>query len=613
MSGLPRRALVALLATVFSVGVRAQEDVQRRLDEMRALIESQNAEIKKLKDDHAAAMQAMEAKVAAAGAAADIDQQISDAIENRVGLRTKPEFGGVRALKDRYLFTTEPNQEAIPGGLFVTGLFRTRAELRANNVDFNTSDTGLDDSGFRLNGRFRLGIGATFTPTQATHPNWADMTTDQRGDSLRISALTEYQAYGNAANNTFVQTGGAPFALNVLTEPFENVSLYQGLLRADNLFAKDFMLQVGRQELVLGSQLFFGNNSFFDGVAQDAIRVQWGSIDAAANEGFGATAFYAKKAASDASIPGPVQDFDEDEVFGLFGAYRPAKNATIDAYWFHFRGNVGANGDIYATGSSGSYFDNLYSPLILGRFETLGVRGYYGEIEIGGDTMLGVGAEVAYQTGRDESTGTDRSLHGWVMEAVANYRLFNPLTKTAPGGLAELRPIVALQLYHATGGDATSGGYQPLFVNRHFEIGRLEDRNSLGATARPYYPGGGRYGNMDSIPLDNVFIAKLAASVMADDRWEVGFGLNWAILDETAHLPSGGSYGSDVFGTEIDLFANYFASSTIQFGVNASILFPGEGGTALSNDLFFGPASAFTGVSDDDAALAVYFQALLQF
>jgi hypothetical protein len=166
--------------------------------------------------------------------------------------------------------------------------------------------------------------------------------------------------------------------------------------------------------------------------------------------------------------------------------------------------------------------------------------------------------------------------------------------------------------YYAQGGGSNGRhrGFQPLFINRHLvEL----DRND---PSRAYFAGGGRYGNMDLVPLSNIHIAKAVFTIAPNDATELGIGYLFAVNADDE------GYGTGIFGHEIDLFGTYrydYASGsgkgTIIFSANASVFFPGKGGMEMSQFLF-APA-AFEGVvtqiADRDKAYAFYIQALISF
>ena len=607
--------VVGLCAAMFAVTAIAQDPEVERL---KKRVAEQDENLKAMSAQLQGALSRLSA-VEGQGQSQALDEAVERALSQKVLLFRRPISIDV---EDRVpLFTTG----GVEGGLFFTGLFRSRFDLRQNNVDFNSGADGIDDSGARLNGRFRLGIGASFlgdaVPTDSA----------PSGSAPSITALTEFQAYGTFANNSFVTTQNpqqlpTSFSFSLLAEPYEQIGLYQGFLRASNLGVDGLRFSAGRQEIVLGNQLLFGNNSFYDGTVHDALRFDYGQRSASRKDEFAISAFYAKQAASDNGIPGPVFDFDEDDLWAVYATYAPkGSDWLIDGYWSYFNGRSALNGggDFIATGSTAFYFDGAYTPLMLGHFHTIGARGQWSKIPLGGG-FLTAGVEAAYQTGADTSLNIDengdgindfprRSVHGWSVEVATNFRFYDPDAVSSD----DARPILGLNYYYASGGGRNFGvddgdptndfheslGFQPMFVNRHFEF-RGNERDDAGQI---YTPGGGRYGNMDAIPLDNVHAFRAAFSIMATPELELGVGLVYAITD------SDQGYGDGSFGTEVDLFGTYYYRENIQFGANFSLFVPGSTARRQSEILFFDGSDPTDGNADDDVAMAFYLQALVQF
>jgi hypothetical protein len=478
---------------------------------------------------------------------------------------------------------------ALHGGLVFTGLFRSRFEAKRNTLDFNGSgSSGIDDSGIRFNGRFRLGFGAV-------------LNADPDGTGEQITALTEFQSVGTYANNTFLGLPSAagvtvPVQFNIFVEPFEVVNLYQGYMSFQRLLDKTINVKIGRQEIVFGNEMILGNNSFQEGTVHDALLFQWKPCDP-----WRLSAFYSKEAGPDLSLGSSKADFDEDEMAAAYVEYEPEdQQYKLEAYAAYFNARS-AGQDTFVTGSTAYMFDGAYRPPIFGQFWTIGARAFVTDIRLCKD-VLTVNGELAWQNGREALNGLlqedSRDVGGLCGELLVNYR-FNP---SSDG----LRPIATLGYYYAQGGDDITGGdvgFQPLFINRHFETTLRGERNDI---YKPYYPGGGRYGNMDELPLFNVHIMKAALSVALSEKIEVGAGFLWAITADDE------GYGTGTFGQEADLFGSYVYNDHVQFSANLSFFFPGKTAVGLSNLLFFDPADP-SNHADNDLAMAFYLQALIQF
>jgi hypothetical protein len=579
------RSALTLTATLLILGADAsaqQDEIDRLKEDVRLLKDA----LRTKTEQYEQRITDLELRLNET-AATDRQREIETVVADKVRLFTRPD--PERLAPTRGIF------ESLEGGLFFTGLFRSRFEGRVNNVDFNPGDSGLDDSGYGFNGRFRLGFGAVLYKDASTS---TDTRAEPRG--FQVTALTEFQSYGTFANNSFVNVPSAtglpvPFAFNILTEPFEDVGIYQGYLYLQKVLDRSINLKVGRQELVFGNELILGNNSFYEGTVHDGLLV---NLDKKDDLGFRLSFGYAKAAAADGGIATSVKSFDEDEFAVLYAETYPTSNLRIDAYALYYNARSAEN-DIFVTGSTAFIFDGALTPPILGSHWTLGARVLATEIDLFGGPLT-LNAEAAFQTGEETSTAAGRrSIHGWTTEFIANWRI--------PPATEGLKPIATLAYLYAGGGEPGTGGdigFQPLFVNRHFESLEINARDDK---SRVYYSGGGRYGNMDEIPLFNVHAIKAALSIEPTSRVEVGAAYIFAVAADDQ------GYGSGVYGHEIDLYASYAFSNNLQFAANAGVFFPGRTASRLSNLLFFSDPSAPNLRSDNEPAFSFYLQALLQF
>lgn len=579
--------LVAIVTTSMLPRVAAQTEVERlkkEVDELKALVQAQAVQIEELNDRVDTSLEE------------ELKDRIADIVAEKSKFYARPDGRRGSNTKNAFIF------DALEGGLIFTGLFRTRFEWRASNVDFNDGGSGIDDRGTRFNGRFRLGFGAVILKGGPTDPE--------------VSALTEFQATGTLANNTFFSftgPGGVPLPteFTIFKEPFEQVGIYQGYLSFDRVLAEDVYLRLGRQEVILpgpesnASEFLFGNNSFYDGTVHDGVVVTW------ERPSFSLSGFYLKEAQSDTelAVTFPADDFDEDWLAGAYFSFRPNddESAAIDAYALFFDGRSNFT-DSFVTRSTASAFDGALTPAILGHFWTLGGRVFWSDIDFFGGELQ-INAEAAYQTGNNGldpavSGGLDeQSIHGWSAELLLNWWI-DPFS--------ELSPIVSLSYYYAGGGSPNGNtangspnshiGFQPLFINRHFDT-PARQRTELN---RVYHAGGGRYGNMDLIPLSNIHIVKAATTIAASENSEIGIAGLMAITADDE------GWGTGIFGYEIDVFGTYDYSKYIRFSANISAFFPQRTASDMA-DYFFFSGTGLDGRADDDIAFAVYVQALIAF
>jgi hypothetical protein len=587
--------LLGLLALICPLDLWAQPDEVERLkqqvSELQAAMQAQ-------REHFDARLRELQERLDRGGATAIVDEmreEIESQVERLVADKSKfyarPQGRrGADIGNDVWVF------DVLGGGLIFTGLFRSRFDVRGNNVDFNAGDGGLDDQGVRFDGRFRLGFGAVLLKSGSKAPE--------------VTALTEFQTVGTFANNTYISftgPGGIPLPQEFpsFKEPFEQVGLYQGYLDLQRLFAEEFYLKVGRQELVFGNEFIFGDNAFYDGTVHDGIVASYVSNTTTLSS------FFMKEAQSDSELSPatPADDFDEDWMAGLHASFDVSSlaeghNLLVEAYALFFNGRSNFT-DSFVTPTSARAFDGAYTPAIFGQFWTFGARVFWYRIPLF-DGVLAINAEAAYQTGEHrlddalEGSANRQSIHGWAAEVLLNYWF--------DFSAERYDPILSLGYYYAGGGrksDASPNGFplenigfQPLFINRHFDTG---DRHA----SRPFHAGGGRYGNMDLIPLNNVHIFKASLSIAPTPRWEVGVaGLMAFVADDEG-------YGTGLFGYEADVFGTFRYSDNLVFLANFSLFFPKQSAEDISNHLFFSPTG--DDGAGDDIAYAFYLQVQISF
>lgn len=623
-------ALLGAMLIVTPTWAQTEEDWKRRVAELEGTV-------KTLSEQLQAAQVQLEILNASVGdpdgdGVTALEEEVERVIQDRVALKVTAQ-GQTRPI---WMFNK------LRGGLLFTGYLRSRFEWRANNLDFNWdnepgANPEVDDEGVRMSGRFRLGFGTQL---------YKDIS---RTDGPRILALTEFQAIGDFANNTFVVQPSTPTANGssigvdplISPQPYGTVGFYQGFMLFDDFFieGEKFDVSIGRQEVAFGSEFIFGTNDFYEGTTHDGLRLSYATQD----ESWKIDALFLIEANTDTAAFDLLQlsDFDQDHLYGAHLTWidpstrnDDRRSLEVDAYALFFNGR-GADSTSFglelATGSSASFFDNTIRPLLTGQFWTLGTRAFWmAPIGFTEEDTLRLNLELALQTGEGflsdvaggagginplligpaANGGPQRDAFGYAIEFIANYEF----------SLGESKPMLTLAYYHASGAEdaADDLGFQPLFINRHFS--RLTS-NPKG----PQFPGGGRYGNMDVMPLNNIHLLKVAFSNKYGSKaaldsgrsdWELGLSYVLGIVDESQ------GYQSGIFGHEIDLFAVYtpeFLSRgtdyLLRISANLSVFIPEDGASSLSQSLFFANAGAGgnNGNASDDAAFAFYLQALIAF
>ena len=62
---------------------------------------------------------------------------------------------------------------------------------------------------------------------------------------------------------------------DVLFSNIDNIDLYTGYVDAMNLGGSEFAMRFGRQEIVMGNELLFGNLDYYNGISFDGFRLYW--------------------------------------------------------------------------------------------------------------------------------------------------------------------------------------------------------------------------------------------------------------------------------------------------------------------------------------------------
>jgi Alginate export len=371
-----------------------------------------------------------------------------------------------------------------------------------------------------------------------------------------VTAFAELQsrfAWGEHMSGSF-------FAWSNLSRPDEvpgAVGMYQGWLEFRNVLCHpELSTRIGRQEIVLGNQFQFGNADWYNGVSFDALRIDWRA------NCWSLTGIASKLTTVDSDVnqlPSYFTDHDDDELYSLYFTLGSIRNMAIDAYWIYINGHGG-----FAQNSGASFFNTpfLY-PLAQAYFHTFGAR-------IGGTIGVGCGLdynlEGAIQMGETHITGSELDTDGFAVEAELG------LTLTKEGRFR----IFARGLY-AEGAEGDSAGYLILFPNRHSNTGFRA-----------------RYGLADMIPMTNVMSLQAGLHFDPACDWTVGVtGLYAMAEEELAGV-------DDVYGTELDLWAEYRYSKLITLGAGVAVVLPDESGEAL------------WGVTDDTQFIG-YLQARLIF
>jgi hypothetical protein len=335
----------------------------------------------------------------------------------------------------------------------------------------------------------------------------------------------------------------------------DGFSLYQGYVLVEDVADYEGLaLKIGRQEIVAGTEWFFGNNDFGPGLSYDAISATYAQDD------LQVLAFVAKLAEGRTGLLGPEDDADVD-LYGIYSTYTGMDDMVVDAYFAFLRAADLIGVPQIPIPEAPDDMDD--DPLEL---YTLGARvaGLYDAVDYN--------LEAAIQWG---DNGWDGDYEGWALDAGVGYTFDY-----------DCNPRVGLNYTFSSGDDDETDDNTETFL-------------------APFADNYHRYGYMDLFGLGNMNVMKL--SVTADATEKIGLGCHLLHLLAVEHEdgvapagPAGGALANaDTIGTELDLVAKYSYSEDLSFELAYAYLWAGP----YIKDV----------VSDDDDMQRLYLQAKLVF
>lgn len=384
---------------------------------------------------------------------------------------------------------------------------------------------------------------------------------------------------GGAGGSTG-QNADYPVLLDLNTFVF----VHQAWLETRNVFgAPELTFRIGRQEIALGGQFQFGAAEWYDGFNFDALRFDWTA------ETWRLTAIASKLQSVDADGNQRTSFFnshDDDDLLALYFTYTGVADHAFDAYWILVNGHGGADddGSGASVGALGNFVGDPAGSGGTAYYSTVGVRaaGLFREVAAG----LDYGFEAAYQfgDGRGSPTGFPPigafDVDAFAVEASLGLTLDE-----------ESKLRVGIRALYAEGPSDDALAYTPLYPSRHAASGFRA-----------------RYGLFDLLPMTNVFSLQGGVQFDPAEDWSLGATLLWGEADEAGLMPGNRRNGAtlsavvpdDDYGVEVDVWAEYRASSQMTFAAGLALLFPDDAGEALW-------------LVDDGAQFYAYFQARLAF
>ena len=342
-------------------------------------------------------------------------------------------------------FAAGTTVNSVANPITLTGAFRFRAGFTSNR-DFGVNADGFgndddDDTGTYVDARVNVAFDFALS----------------KNVTARLDVIGADLFENNEASH---DAGG-----------FDDLDIYEAYVILDKLLGHDEIgARIGRQEIVLGNELFFGNNSFFGGETFDAAIAWW------AQEEFSLHFVWAKFTLNEtynaSNHPYPAylsgRGFDDDEAYALYFTLNTIENHVLDLYYYFWNGNNFAGGLTGTLGNAipGDTFAHVF-----------GFRLAAKDLPVADG--LDYNFELAYETGDIDSLGVE--VEGLIIEATLGITFD-----------AESKFRVYGSFIFAEGPDGDSG-FVPLFTDRHNQV-NWDDHTAFRA----------RWGLMDIIPMTNV-------------------------------------------------------------------------------------------------------------
>ncbi|MFT7617514.1 MAG: hypothetical protein ACI97A_001153 [Planctomycetota bacterium] len=265
-----------------------------------------------------------------------------------------------------------------------------------------------------------------------------------------------------------------------------------GVSFIDKLFGRDEIgVRVGRQEIVWGNELHFGDNSFYGGKSFDATLLWWGQKE------WSPTLVWAKFDTGNAynAAGHPYSShlsgggFDDDEAYAAFFTLNTIENHVLDLYDFFVNANgSGGTSTTLGFGVPADTFAHVFGNRFSGDLTDVAA-------------CLDYNIEFAYETG--DINGTNLELEGMIIEDEIGLT-FNAESKFTKFG----------RFIFSEGGDTNETGFVPLFVDRHEQVNWDAHTNTRA-----------RWGIVDIKPMTNVLAGQISMTFMPskDYSWASQF------------------------------------------------------------------------------------------
>jgi hypothetical protein len=453
----------------------------------------------------------------------------------------------------------------------IHGEVRARFEYNANAQDF--ADAGDDPGGPTIG----------FNDDQANYWPYRIRIAAEGHFTKNISAWIEFQNAGVFGGDVLLGPVKTGVPVGLATD--SGVMMYQGSLTINKLWSDSFSLQIGRMEIVRGTELMLGDLDFYAGLSHDGAVGVWDlkSVDI--------TAFYTR--AFEGSVSHADNFLPPDQLVtginatpgthhfgGGYATWTLKKGWIVDAYILDYRDrDYGADAPATVNTVGGRFAHDVTDKSgLVWNAEFAQQFGEYSELATPFPTS-------SFESGADISGSVLEGMVGWNFKGGnATHRVFGRY-EWASGNETDT---------DSTPGDKEDEGFLPMYGDFHNRLGRGDwfqltgdSPTSLGPSSGVAGAGGG-----------GIMAVSAGYTGWFKENHTFGAAFWDYALDQETDL--GGTAGeTDDLGSAFDIWYGYAYSRNLAFEASISQLSPGE---ALTGD--GGP---------DDSVMRVYGQARLRF
>ena len=413
----------------------------------------------------------------------------------------------------------------------VTGDIRMRYERLENYFDFQDSEddiSGSDDAFSFFPYRFRVGVmGVLADNVQAVLDiqNVGSFGHENPNQSFFFPPFQNFDGDGNSSGFRSSET-----------------SIYQAIVKLNNIGGAPISVSLGRQESAFGTGLILGNEDYYNGTVFDGVHATW-SLPSWELAGM-----YYQIAERNDFVNSSFSGFgaDDQTLWGFVGSFHPVIGETkthIDGYVFDMQERLEAVGrpDWWTVGAHW--------------WRTADTKA---DVE---DLPLDWNLELAWQTGggTDPITGGDFDLGGHIFETSAGWNFASD---------RHHQRIHAAMIWESGDDDITDSdfdGWNRLFPEMHGRYGDVDFMSSIA------------FGPFSGVP-SGIWATSLGYSIDCNDgRHKFYANVFWfKPAEDSIRISPTETFEVEDFGAEIDASYDFHYSKHVTLNVGVGYFMPEE-------------------------------------